>query len=417
MRENLVSRAQLLMQQQRFSDAEKILASLLSNYPEDLQSLTLMAEIKIQQGHLVAALQFIDRAISQSPDFGFLFYLKARVMLQSDRYDEAEDFLKESTILEPEDADFFALWASVKLNRKKFDEALILSGHALELDPENILALNIRSTALLKLNRNSEALETIEGALHKSPDNPHTHANFGWNLLEKGEPKKALEHFKNALKFDPNNEYAQAGMAEALKARYFLYKLFLKYSFWISNLTEKYQWGVIVGFYLGFKFIRLIAEQYKSLQPILYPLIGLLFVIAFSTWIITPVSNLFLRLNKYGKHLLDEKEKLSSNFVAGSAALFFVGIFLFLVFNNSSFLTIAAFGLVMMIPFSVMFSPTKYKNSLKIYASLMFLVGLIAIITAFASNEPVNVFSLIFIFGAVGFQWVANFLLIKEGNK
>ncbi len=413
----MVSRAQLLMQQERYSDAEKLLTALLANHPDDVQSLALMAELKIQQGQMPLALEFVNNAISQSPDTGFLFFIKARIMLQTDKFDEAEALLQEATTLNLGDADFFALWASVKLRRKKYEEALMLSNHALELDPENILGLNTRSTALLKLNRKVESFEAIQGALNKGPDNPYTHANYGWNLLEKGDHKKALEHFKEALKYDPNNEYAQAGMAEALKARYLFYKLFLKYSFWIGNLTAKYQWGVIIGFYLGFRLIRYIADENEALQPVLYPVIILLFLIAISTWVITPISNLFLRLNKYGMHLLDEKEKLSSNFVAASAGLIFLGLLLFMVMDGLEYLAISAFGFIMMIPCSVMFNPSKYKHSLVIYAALMFFTGCIGIYYTFISGELLNVFSLAFLFGAVGFQWIANFLMIRQGNK
>ena len=123
--------------------------------------------------------------------------------------------------------------------------------------------------------------------------------------------KKALEHFKEALTNDPTFKYAQAGMMQALKATNPIYRLFLKYSFWMNNLTAKYQWGVIIGFYLGFKALKTIARNNEALQPYLTPLIIALALVAFSTWVIAPISNLFLRFNKYGQLLLDKKEKMS----------------------------------------------------------------------------------------------------------
>ena len=133
--------------------------------------------------------------------------------------------------------------------------------------------------------------------------------------LKKENIKKHSEHFREALKLDPNFTYAQSGMLEALKANNIFYRLFLQYSFWMGNLTAKYQWGVIIGFYIGFRLIRALAASNENLRPYLTPIIILLALIMFSTWIITPVSNLFLRFNKYGKHLLGKQDKISANFV------------------------------------------------------------------------------------------------------
>ena len=77
----------------------------------------------------------------------------------------------------------------------------------------------------------------------------------------------------------------------------------------MSNLTAKYQWGVIIGFFLGFRGLETIARNNEGLQPYLIPLNISITFIAFSTWIIAPVSNLFFRFNKYGQLLLDKKEK------------------------------------------------------------------------------------------------------------
>ena len=123
---------------------------------------------------------------------------------------------------------------------EKYEDALNLANEGLERDPENILALNIRSSALIKLDRKEDAFTTIEGALAHDPNNAYTHSNYGWGLLEKGNHKKALQHFREALKHDPTLVQAQAGMAEALKANYVFYRLFLRYAFFMSNLTAKY---------------------------------------------------------------------------------------------------------------------------------------------------------------------------------
>jgi len=408
-----ISKVAILIQQQKFAEAEYVLKDLLSQDANNTHFMSLLAEVYLQQDKFDVARSIIDQAIGLSPNLPHLFYIKSRIALQQNKLDEAEKNLQQSIQLDPQDADYFALLAHIKLARKDYTAALDLANQALELDAENLVGLNTRSTALLKLDKKEEAFLTIEGALREDPNNAYTHANYGWGLLEKGDHKKALQHFQESLKNDPNYAYAQSGMIEALKASNPVYRLFLQYAFWIGNLTAKYQWGVIIGFYLGVKVLRGIADGSSTLSPYLTPLIIALSVIAFSTWIINPISNLFLRFNKYGQFLLSKNEKMSSNFVAVSFVLSITGLLLFFFLAEEKFLTIAAFGCAMMLPCSVMFSPSKYKYALLVYTVAMALLGILSITLTFLSGEPFNLFTNLFLFAFIAFQWVANYLRIS----
>lgn len=416
MSDQLIQRAELLIQQNRFKEAEQVLKDLLAQSPTDIRVIVLMAEVKLQQDLADEAETLVNSAIGLSPDIGYLYYLKARIFIQRKKYDLAEKELTLAITMDPEESGFYSLLASIKLLKKDYHSALEISNTALEHDAENISALNTRSTALLKLDRHEESNQTIEGALKEDPNNPYTHCNYGWNLLEKGDHNKALTHFSEALKNDPTLEDAQIGMAEALKSRYLLYKWFLKYSFWISNLTAKYQWGVIIGFYIGFKLVRVVASNNPTLEPYLIPLIILLSLFAFSTWIIGPVGNLFLRLNKFGKHLLTPQQIVSSNFVGISALIFLVGTALFFITQYPAWLPVGIFGITMMIPLSTMFSPTKYKFVLPTYTFILGILGIISIYRAFTNPALMTQTSNIYLLGILAFQWVANFLIIKEHN-
>lgn len=412
-----LSKVEILIHQKKFAEAEQILKDLLAMDANNIHFLSLLAEVKLQQYKFQDAKAIIENAIGLSPDSPHLYYTRARIGVQQNDYDGAEDDLRQAIELDPADADYFAFRAHIKLSRKKYDEALQLANQALELDAENLLGLNTRSTALLKLNEKAESFFTIEKALREDPNNAYTHANYGWGLLEKGDHKKALQHFKESLKSDPGFEYAQAGMIEALKAANPLYRMFLKYAFWMSNLTARYQWGVIIGFYFVTRALRAIAKADETLQMFLTPVIIILTIFAFSTWIINPVSNLFLRFNTYGKYLLSKEQKMSSNFVAGSFLVLIAGLVLYFVMSDEKFLMIAGFGFAMMVPFGVMFSPSRYGRALVYYAAAMGVIGAVAIEEAFTTGEMFNIMTTIFILGFVAFQWVANYLMIKEDNR
>ncbi|MEM9329404.1 MAG: tetratricopeptide repeat protein [Bacteroidota bacterium] len=417
MNQQLLHRAEILIQQKRFSEAADLLQQLLTADPNNVFVMAMLAEVKVHAGELQAAERHIDEAIGMAPDLDELHFIRAQVMLQSKRMDDAEKDLETATSINPTQAQYFALWAHIKLGRKRPQEALELAEQALALDAHNILAVNARSTALLKLDRKSESFATIEGALREDPNNAFTHANYGWSELEKGDHRKALGHFKESLRHDPTNEYAQAGMIQALKARYLLYRWFLQYSFWMANLTAKYQWAVIIGFYVAFRLLRGVADSNPGLAPFLQPILVLMGIVAFSTWVTTPLSNLFLRLNIYGKHLLSRQERLSSNLVGVALIIGLSGLIGYLATGAVIALAITVYGFGMMVPCSMIFLETKRQFAFPIYCGTMAVVGLLAIVSTYTTNNLYTSMGTIFLLAFVGFQWFANFVMIRSDNS
>ncbi len=412
-----LAKVEILIQQKRYAEARQIIESLLAQDSSQPFLLSLLAEIYLQQDQPEQAAGIIDHSISLAPDTAHLYYIKSRICICLGQYDEAENQIAQAIALDSRDALFHAFHANIKLLRKQYQQALELAGRALEADAENLLALNIRSSALIKLDKKEEAFTTIEGALREDPNNAYTHTNYGWGLLEKGNHKKALEHFKEALQNDPGQDMARLGMLEAVKAANPLYRLFLKYSFFMSSLTAKYQWGVIIGFYLITRVLRGIAQKNEAAQPYLTPIVILLAITAFSTWVFTPVSNLFLRFNRYGRLLLDHNEKRNSSLVALSLAVSLVGLISYFLLSDERYLSIVAFGFAMMLPLGILFSAGKNHKVLKIYTLAMTAAGLSAIILTFTSNNLFNTASILFIAGFIGFQWLSNFIHIREDNK
>jgi tetratricopeptide (TPR) repeat protein len=410
---NNLSKVDILIQQNKLNEAEKLLTDMLAGNPNDFLVLDLLAEVNLQRNKLDEANLFIDNAMQIAPNVSQLFFTKSRIRLLQNKRGEAEKYIHEAIRLNPYDAAYFSILAYISIENNQFEEALENANKALEVDAENLTALNVRSAALNKLNRSEEAFATIENALREDPNNAYTHANYGWGLLEKGDHKKALNHFKEALKNDPHSDYAQAGMLEALKSTNPVYRAFLKYAFFMDKSTTKLQWGFIIAFYVIVMLLNQIADHNETFRPFLTPIIFLLVFIAFSTWIITPISNLFLRFNRYGQVLLNKKEKMSSNFVAVSLGIFFIGLLLYFIMSDTKFLTIAVFGFAMMVPCSTMFSPSKRKNFLLIFACVLAFVGIASIVQTFLTGQIWGPIPLVFIIGFVAFQWIANFMLIK----
>lgn len=412
--EPLLERAQQLVHAGRFKEAEKQLRNILGSDPNRAEALALFAICRSEQGEMNEAMDTVKSAISKQPDNDYFLYLQSIFLLKQQKVKEAEESIANAISFNPVNADYFGLLAAIKLEQKEWQHALDYANAGLEKDSDNLQCLNTRSTALYKLDRKADALQTIREALNKDPENERTHANLGWSLLEQGDHQKALEHFREALKIDPDYAHAKAGLVEGLKSRYWFYKIFLKYAFWLSNMKSKGQWMIILGLYFGVKLLRYLASTNNTLSLLLTPIIYLYFFFAISTWIIEPLSNLFLRLNVYGRYALTEDQIRSSNFVGISLAAGISGGILFLLTGNFLFVMLLIFGIAMMIPLASMFNPAKEKNKKVLIAYTIFMgaVG-IGAMAQFISSSETGLLSPVFIIGLVAYQWIANAMIIR----
>jgi tetratricopeptide (TPR) repeat protein len=412
--DSLLERANQLIQLKRFPEAEKELKQVLTINPNSAQALALLSICQAEQGNLQEAKNFIRQAIGQQPDNDFFLYLQAFFQYKEDELKEAEKSIRNAIAFEPHNAEYFGLAALIKISQKEWQLALDNANQGLSVDPDNLTCLNARSTAFFKMDRKEEAYATIQEALSKDPENEVTHTNIGWGLLERGDHKKALEHFREALKINPEFTYAKAGLVEGLKARYWFYRIFLKYAFWIGNLKGKAQWIVILGMWFGVRILRAIAETNPGLAMIITPIIYLYFAFAISTWLIEPLSNLFLRLNIYGRFALTKNEIQSSNFVGISLLIGAFGGIMYLSTDDLLHLMILIYGLSMMIPLASMFNPPKEKSKkvLIAYTIGLAVVGLLSISFQASTGDP-SILAPVYIFGVVIYQWVANAMVIR----
>ena len=183
--------------------------------------------------------------------------------------------------------------------------------------------------ALVQLGRKDEAAATLGSALADDPENALTHANQGWALLHRGDHARALEHFREALRIDPELEWARAGIVEALKARHLIYRLMLRFFLWMGRQSRVAQWVVILGFVFGRKILADLRAVPSGWRRSSCPMLALSFAFLLLTWISSPLFNLLLRFNRFGRLALSREQRIESSWIGGCfllAALFFVVI-------------------------------------------------------------------------------------------
>jgi tetratricopeptide (TPR) repeat protein len=422
-------RALLLFGQSRHELAEGELRQSLAGDPHDAFAHALLALCLAKREQFKEATEEARQAIHLSPDFPFAHYTLASICQARNLNAEALAAIQEALRLDASDADYFALLAGIHVDERRWPAALEAAEQGLQLDSEHIGCTNLRAIALIKLGRRAEAGATINAALAKNPEDSVTHANQGWTLLEQGDPKKALEHFREALRLDPENEWARQGIVEALKAQHFIYALMLRYFLWMSRLSSRAQWGIILGGYFGNRLLSGLAKSVPELAPWVLPLRILYVVFALLTWIADPLFNLFLRLNRFGKLALNREQIVASNWV-GTCLLVAVLALIGCIFPGvrGPFLMVAFVFGFLVLPLAGTFKCARGwpRTAMALYTGGMAVMGIIALVLLLPAGEAPagksahpTAFTLLglFFLAAIGSGWVANILISQRPKR
>ncbi|MEJ7913323.1 MAG: tetratricopeptide repeat protein [Chitinophagaceae bacterium] len=304
----LLSRAQLLLDQGRHSDARINIRQALELEPQNDYALSLLGRCFYANKQYKEGIDLVNQAIALDPVQGFYFYLVAFGYYQKDENRLAIENLQKALQLNPYNAEYYGLLAYVLLQTKEFVKALEKANEGLAIEGDNITCLNARSVALNKLKQTDAAIETMQSALAQDPDNEMTHATVGWNLLEKGRHKKAMGHFLEALRIHPNYDSARSGLKEALKSKVPPYRWLLQYSFWIQNKGKKWQTFLPIALYIVFRLLIYISSEANQ-SSLVWLLGGLYILLVVTSWTINSIANFFLLFNRVGKYALSVSEK------------------------------------------------------------------------------------------------------------
>ncbi len=345
----------MLLQRHQHQLAERELRQELAADPDNPRAHAFLALCLAERESYADATEEAQAAIHLAPDMAFAHYALARILHERNRWEQAEPAIREAIRLDPEDPDYYALWSAIRLSEGELNTALHAAEQGLRLDPEHVGCNNLRAMVLVKLGRKQEAGATIAIALARDPEHALSHANQGWTLLHRGQHQNALEHFREALRLDAHLDWARAGIVEALKARHFLYSLLLRYFLWMSNLSPQGQCFIILGAVLVYKLLEALTEHNPTLAPWIRPILIAYILFAISTWLASPLFDLLLRLDRFGRHALSRDQLVASNWLAGLLALGLLCLILWLLTGLSLGLVGAIYFGLLSIPVVAIF--------------------------------------------------------------
>lgn len=343
-------RASMLMEQNRHALAAEELQGHLATEPNDPYAHSLLALCLAEAEDFKEATRHAEEAIRIAPDFAFAHYAAACVLIERNRFKEAITAINEAIRLDPEDADYLATLARIHLAESRHAAALEAAERGLQMDPQHVGCQNLRAMSLKNLGRHNDAAAALDSALSRDPENAVTHANKGWALLEKNQHEEALRHFREALRLNPELDWAREGIVVALKSRYRIYAIMLKYFLWMSKLSSQAQWGVILGIYFGSKMLGNLDRAHPEWAAWIKPVRYLLFGFAIMTWVADPLFNLALRFSPYGRLALKPDQAKAANLVGIVLGLALISVILsFTVYRNQDGMGLITLGIALLI--------------------------------------------------------------------
>ena len=334
-------RALLLLRQNRLPDAEGELRQLLAGEPRDPRGHALLSIVLARQKKLNSATEAAGQAIAIAPDMAMGHYALATALMERQRFGEAVTAIDQAITLDSDNESYFGLLALIRIQQKAWTAALAAADRGLEIDPADGVCVNARAIALTNLGQKEEASRTIAGALAREPESAATHANQGWTLLHRRKPKEALVHFREALRLDPDSDWARAGVVEAMKARFFVYRWLLAYFLFMARLSSRVQFGILIGGWLGYQFLGSFADTHPQWAWVTWPLIIAYVVFAVLTWLANPLMNLLLLLHPTGRYALSVNQARQAKIVA-ALLLAAVALAVFAIFSHQSYLLLTA---------------------------------------------------------------------------
>lgn len=427
-----LTRAYLLLEQSRFTDAERAFRAALSAEPDDAFIHVGLALALGGQDKYAEALVSAKHAIHLAPTESMPYYALALTQFQLDEPREALKAIREAIRIEPDDASFHAVLATIHHSQERHHEALDAADRGLSEDPAHPQCLNIRAAALTALQRHDEATKTIQHALSEHPEDAHTHYVTGLNLMHRGEHPRAIEHFREALRADPTLDQARAGIVECLKARNFLYRQLLAFFLWMSRKGGTFRNVLIFGAFFFFRGLRAFAEEYPAIKPVVIPLLVVYTLFVLLTWTGDPIFNLLLRLDKDGRIALNRREIRASNWIGGLLSGVAVSILLGFV-TGQNLLFFVALGLYFLIfPMVVLFRASEGwpRRFMTYYLFGMVLVGAIGTgLGTWSAMQPASsplnsgikkafmLCGILYLGASILASWVGNIIATANPNR
>jgi len=236
-----VPQIETLIQNKELATAERMIVGKLVEIPRDPEMITLLAEVRFDQGRYKEAMNLLDDATAIAGPSAKRETLRGLVAVLQNRLDLAETKFREATRLDPKYAFAHYYLSRLLYKQNHFSEAIRESNAAIGADPSLVRAYEnlglcyeakqrideaekwygeaVRrektggrqtewpsldmASMLIRNNRIEEAKPHLLDALRLNPSNPESHFQMAILLEKSGDLQGALQELQKTLRLDP----------------------------------------------------------------------------------------------------------------------------------------------------------------------------------------------------------------------
>lgn len=413
-----LQRAQLLIAQNRFAQAEQVVGQVLAQAPDHWYAHGIMALCLSQdRDRLNEATREAELSIHYAPSHAWTHYILAIVWEKRNQNDKAIEAISQAIALDPSDAQYQGLAAYIYTKQERWPQALQAAETGLQIDPEDEQCSAARAFALERMGKVHDALSEADRAVRNAPDSATAHASRGWALLNSGKYKDAQIAFREALRLDPSSDFARRGMMQALNSSNPIFRACHHVMIWISRQGPQFRWIIVLVAIFGINGLRTLAKTYPALDPWITPISVTYLMFVLMTWSLYPLFNTMLRFHPFGKHLLSRSETWLSNIIAGIVALgILVGIGSYVLHRvPDASVMLAMITFMMVIPVVTAFHcSVPWARTVAIVFAIGFTLTYLLIGILVIAGTPFPVLALLFILGIVFYSFFSGYLQTRQ---
>ncbi|MEZ5430823.1 MAG: tetratricopeptide repeat protein [Verrucomicrobiales bacterium] len=418
--QDYILRGRLLREQGRYPDAEAYFRQAIGASPDQVEAYIELALCLLpQEGRRREALEIIDRCIQLEPDHAFNHALRSLILSRLARGRDASAAADQAIGLDPDGSFNHTVKAEAMLVQEKWKDAEMAARKALALDSDNTSARNLLALALQYQGRNVEASVAVETLLADAPDSPFAHLNAGWACLRSNDHQQAEVHFRESLRLDASLDAAREGLIESFKARSWLYRLYLRYHFFMQRIQSGPRWALIIGLILA---VNLGSKVLQTIHPLASTvLITAYLIFVLWVWLASGIGHFLILLDPSARLALKPKERAEGIAVGGGLLAGIACITLGILWDSPAFWLLGAGLGCGAMPASLYFTNESSNGRWIFGLFLAFLYGggLILAVTAWISGAKVltgrsETFITMALIGTMLCTWIGNIPTLRQ---
>ena len=188
----------------RLVEAKSIYEQILTDDPQNVDSLHLLGLIALDSKNYDVAENFIRKAILQHNNVPLFYSSLGNVFKAKGQFDEAIKHYEQALTLKPDFFDVFNNYGAALLSLGRLDEALKYFEKVIAINPAHLNAIHNIAITLQNLGKHEEAIAYYKRGLTLKPDMSLLHYNLGNTFALSGKISEAIDSYLRAIQYKPD---------------------------------------------------------------------------------------------------------------------------------------------------------------------------------------------------------------------